>query len=360
MSDGNDKDLKAFINRELLPRIKALNAEREQKAWVFKIAALGSTIAVVITLGLAGVLFEIDEVLSVEFAASLAVVVLFGIGLHGVFHLVFVRGATQRYVEDVVAPLVDHVRPGVEFNAREGIEVREFEQSKIAQLPLERFESRGVFSVRTDGAMLRFGEVDASCRVKKEGERFGIRRTCFVARGLFFVAHLDESVRGTTVITPTLRRFVNADKLPRVRAPGADKNPPVRPAEDWPTVSWVQQNHDEPVAPVTVPDPEFHAHFDVWSTDIAQARQMLRPTVLECLKKVHTVWHSDAHRTAMTRTSGQGYFVLVLRDDRVFLSRAMPRKLVEIRAFEPGDQAELLLQYARDIRLATKLIDTLI
>lgn len=359
MTHQSDTGLKDYINREILPRLEAMSREREQKSTIFYRAALGSTLALVVGLAVAGVVFEIEALRSVEFATAVVVVALFGVSLHAIFHILFIRGAQQRYVEEVVAPLIDYIRPGVDYEPDAAIEREQFEASAIAQLPLDRYRCRGQFTASRRGGRLRFAEVVASCRVKKRDQSFAANRTCFVTRGLFFIAPLRSSPKGTTVIAPSLRRFVNADALPRARAPKGLEDPPVRPAEDWPYLGWLPENHDEPMRPVTLPDPEFDAHFDVWSTQVVEARQFLHPQFIERLKQVHAVWHSDAHRTAVTQSAGQGYFVLVVRDGHIYLSRAMPRQWSEIRSFSPDEQVELLVQFCRDIRLGIELLESL-
>lgn len=357
MSESTDPGIKDFINRELLPRLEAMQQRHRSRSRLFMTSALVSTDIVIAGLGLAGVAAGLDELTVVEFGVAMAVIVLFGASLHALFHVVFVRGARDRYVDEIAAPLIDFVRPGVEYRADESISRSEFEASALAQLPIHRYECRDVFAADLDGQPLRFSEVEVRCRVRKEDEKFAGRRDCFVVRGLLFIAPLSVSVEGTTVIAPTLRRFANADELPRIKAPKSLQNPVVRPGEDWPHVDWIPENHPEPMGEVTLPDPEFQAQFDVWSTDIAESRSLLSSPFCQRLKEVYEVWRAGAHRTPVTQASGQGHFTLVLRGDRLYLNRPMPRKLIEMRSFAPGDQVELLVQFARDVRLGIELAD---
>ena len=357
MNDQRNPGIKDFINVEILPRLRAMQEKHHQQSKLFYASAVISTLLVVVGVGVAGVALGVDSVFSAEFAAIVAVVLFFGISLHGIFHVVFVHGVRTRYIEHIVAPLLDFIRPGVEYEPGEAIGREEFDQSAIAQLPVDHFSSRGLFRQCSDDGEIRFSEVEAKSRVKPAGDTTVLRRASFAARGFFFAAQLDETLEGTTVIAPTLRRFANADQLPRAQAPEGLQAPVIRPGEDWPHLDWMPENHGAPMGSVTLPDPEFHALFDVWSTEIAEARSVLHSPFLESLKAAHSVWRSDAHRTEVTGTAGQGYFVLILRGDHLYLSRAMPRKLMEIRAFAPGDQVELLVQLARDVRLSIEVIE---
>lgn len=358
MTQRPDPDLKEFINAELLPRIETMKEVRGRRRRLFFVSALISTVVAVGVVGGYGMHTGVDEIAIWEFGIVLAAVIVYGAALHGVFHLVFVRGARREYVDAIVAPLVDRVRSGVDHRPDAAISKTSFEDSALAQLSVDGFESRDLFSARVDGGRIEFSELEVRSRVRKQGDKFAPKRTCFVLRGLFFSASVDAGAPGaTTVVSPTLRRFSNADELPRIQVDDADIAPVVRPAEDWPHIDWTPELFDEPMGPVTIPDPEFGAAFDVYSTDIAGARAMFGPSVVERLKTVYEIWRSGVHRTAATEANGAGYFILLVRDGHVYLARPMPRKFVEIRAFSPRQQTEILLQFARDIRLGIELIE---
>ena len=358
MSDDPATEIKDFINRRLLPTIEEMKSNHEDKSRLFFVSAVTSTVILLATLGGAGWALEIDDFAAVEFGVAVGVIVFYGLALHGIFHFVFVRGVHEEYTDAVVAPLVDQLRPGIDYWADEEFSQRDFEQSAIAQLPLDDFESRDIFETALGDVDLRFSEIAASTRVRKEDQQFAMKRTCFWLRGLLFEATLPRSFDTTIVVIPTLRLFSNADELPKIEASRLDENPTVRPAAGWPHLDWRPENHGEPAGEVTVPDPEFHHLFDAYSTDIAEARSLLRPLFTKRLKEVYSVWKSDVHRTPLTRLPGQGHFILVIRDDRLYVGRPMPRKIGEIRAFDARQQTELLVQMARDIQLSIDLIDT--
>ncbi len=359
MTDESVSDIKEYINQELLPRIKEMRSTHNRRSRLFYVSAVISTALVLVMLGVGGYLYDIDGVATVEFGAVVAIIVAYGAMLHGAFHFVFVRGVRQQYVEDIVAPIVDHIRPGIEYRGEGGLSLDEFEDTAIAQLPVDDFRSRDLFEARIDNGQISFSEVEAACRVRKQEQNFARKQICYVLRGLFFSARLDRSFEGTTVIQPTLRRFSNTDELPRADAGSELQNPTVRPAAGWPHVDWTPENHPEPIGEVSIPDPEFHHLFDVYSTAIPEARNLFRPMVVERFKEIHSVWRSDVHRAPVTRVEGQGHFIAVIRDDQVFLARPMPRTIAEMRSFEAREQTELLVQFARDVRLGMELIEAL-
>lgn len=359
--DDNEqfRDIRAYINEQLRPRIEQLRTNHQTKSRVFYVSAVISTVVVVALLGVAGTIFDVTRVGTLQFVAAVAVVVVYGLALHGVFHLLFVRGARQHYVETVVAGLIEQIHPGVDYDGEQSISQSDFEQGAIAQLPIADFDGYEQFRGDLQGAQVRFGAVDAICRGRKEGQKFARKQDCFLLRGLFFVAQLQSAPRGTTVVFPTLRRFTNADELPRIVDTGADHKAVVRPAAGWPHVQWSPQLHHEPMGEVTLPDPEFHHRFDVYSTHIGEARALLRPPVVERLKTVHQVWSSDVHRAPIARVEGQGFFMVVVRDGRLFVGRPTVRSVEEISRFELAQQIELLVQFGADVRLGLELVETI-
>lgn len=355
--DRSRRDIKQYVNRELLPRIENLKATREHKTRLFYVSAVASTAVVLAMLAVAGYTLEIDEVATVEFGVAIGVIVAYGLALHGVFHVLFVKDARREYVERVVAPLVSRLRPDIDYELEESISRRDFQDSAIAQVPIQRFDSRDRFDVELPGVRIRCSELQAQTRVREADRSFGLKKRCYLLRGLFFAARVDQSFDGTTVIFPTLRRFTNVDELPRVDVPGGEPDPVVRPAADWPHLEWMPEHHPEPMREVNLPDPEFHHLFDCYTTAVGESRDLLRPPVVERIKSVYSVWKSDVHRSPVTRTAGQGHFILVIRGDHVYLGRPMPRKLSEMRAFDAADQTEYLVQFSRDLELGIDLIE---
>ncbi len=352
-------DLRDHIRDELVPRIEQLRATHQTRSRIFYVSAVISTVVVLAALGVGGYLFEITEVTTLGFAIAVAVVLIYGAGLHGVFHLLFVRGVRREYVDDVVAPLVEQLQPGVEYERDRPITDQQFESSTIAQVPVVQFECQESFRVDLDTTRVRFSEVEAIGRGRKEGESFARKRNCFALRGLFFIARLSQPVRGTTVLFPTLRRFSNAEELPRLVDSGADHEPLVRPGANWPHVQWSPDAHDEPMAPVTVPDPEFHQLFDVYSTDVASARGLLRTPVVQRLKEVHSAFGAGVQGIQEMHTGGRDYFVLTARGEQLFVGRPSVRTFDEMRRFDVAQQTQLLVQLAADVRLSLELIEAL-
>lgn len=356
MNRDSLSDIKQFINREIRPRIERIRSVREERGRLFYLSAIGSTIFVVASLAVAGINLRVETFSAVEFGVATGVVVAYGVALHGLFHLLFVNGARREWVDEIAAPVVDRLHPGVDHRPDDAMDRNEFTESAIPQFPVDQFESRDLFEATIDEGSLRFSEVVASRRVRRPGGPFWRRETCFFLRGLLFSARMKRRFRGTTVIIPAIPDS-QLDALPRIEVPHQKPDPLVRPAEGLPHIHWQPEYHGEPMGEVSVPDPEFRHLFDVHTTDISEARGLLRPPLVEKLKATWSVLHSDVHRTPATRATGQGHFMVVLQAGRLHLVRPMPRSLDEIRGFPPREQTELLVQFARDVRMSIELVE---
>lgn len=349
------------IREELLPRVRALVQTTEAKARVFFAATIVSCLVVLTGLIWAAITLRIAELGVVEFVVLLATLVVLGATLQGLFHLIFVRGARRHYHQQIVIPLMAIVDDRTAPASSPDWARREFERSNLSQLPTHRLHTTPAFTLKMDnGNPLYIAEVEAVCRVSTLDDLQQRKRESFAARGLFFAARIPGLSPGTTAVAPSLRRFTNAEELPRATAPPGLKAPPIRPAESWPQISWLPDNDPHDLHAVEIADPEFRAYFDVWSDDTARARALLRSPARPHLKRTHTLWRADAHRSAITRTEGQGYFLILWRDETLYLYRPTFCLSHEMQAFDLAEQARLMAHFAQEVRLCLDLMEVLV
>lgn len=296
--------IRSLYASTLKPRLEALEGfRRELKASIIKSALLvgGPFLLFVITLGLYPDSFAIS-------AAAFALIFV-GVVMAGVRYLMPGFAAFTnyriRFKQQVIAEVFRVVMPSAVYEPMQGIASGVFDEPGI-------FNTRGQF-VSDDRVRGRIGQAGFEAAEVRRAYRTGSgrnARTIVVFHGLFVHLDFDRALRGTTILQPA-------------------------------RASSSQIGNRDGLQLVPFESPEVKREFSVYSSDKAEARDILTPAILERI-------------LALGRHTRYPIF-LAFKGQRVYLGVHYGRKL-----FEPGIASTTSLEAIEEIAEHFGLAETIV
>jgi hypothetical protein len=238
----------------------------------------------------------------------------------------------DEFKQDTIRPLVAHLVPAAVYRPDGHIVRAVFEESGLYQVKPSEFRGGDLTEGRLGRASLSFSELNVE-HVDPPAGRYG-RRTAF--KGLFFVADFRREFAGFTIVRPR-----------RTRALGTSASRPSR-GEDMNTgggSAGLPGTHWSPSASrygrlqqVELADPVFAERFDVYTTDVVEARQLLSPAMVQRL------------------LVESGTFCVSFANAKVYIARHHVTDLFQIDPARPLTSAAIE-GYAADLQFALGIVE---
>jgi hypothetical protein len=305
-----------FYQRDLLPHLEQLEAERKQVLGRVKRAGLIAALV-----ALAG-----GVVLAAALRQPAAVLVALVIGPF-VFLFLYARisgGYIDDFKQNYIGQIVKYVDPSLQYNPTGYIPEGAYMQSRIFLTSPDRYSGEDLVSGTIGRTAMQFSEVHAEEeRVTTDSK--GNRRTEWetIFKGIFFIADFNKEFHGQTVVLPDVaeRLFGRLGQMLQ---------------------SWnIARSGDL----VRLEDVEFEKRYVVYSTDQIEARYILSPALMSRIMEYQN------------RTGRQIFLSFVASN--IYVAIPSIKNLFEPKLTKTVLDPQLAQGYLDDLMLAVRIVSDL-
>lgn len=310
-------DLRSFYDKELLPSLSELNAERKKV-----------TLSITLFWTISAVLFLYPYMYIMDFflvIPLLSFVVIIAVVL--AWWIIFSpkrKKLNLKYKEQVISKLVAYIDPALIYYPQSHIAQIEYEHSKLFPTHVDRFKGDDFVSGTTGNIKFRFSEVHSEREHQKGTGRSSERTSTFdtIFKGLFFVADVNWNFNSETFVLPD-----NAERV--FGKLGAA----------------FQSKSTSQGELVKLRDEEFEKLFKVYSTDPVKAAHMLSPGLIRKMIALRKKAGSDI------------YFSFI--GSQVFIAVKIRKNLNEAPMFRSMISFEKISEQYRYLEMAAAMTDIL-
>ncbi len=338
------EEIKRYINEDLRPALEELEGDqRRRQRWVVIAAGVMTTAAIV---GLAGYLMSLQGAPMgwVDWAVALGIVGLTGGVLHLCFYGLLVRGREEEFSERVLRPLLEYQYGEVKV-VEERREQERMLKEELCQWSVDRFGGGELYEVQRDSRPVGIQEVEATMRVRLGGEKRPQEKSCYQLRG--WVMARRWAVKGADDVVVSVMPRGGGEERREVKTLDGEVLE-ARSAGGLAVVPWSPERAEEAMRPLHLPHVEFDDLCEVWTNDVAAARGLIGEPMVEALSRAAKMWR---------HAEGRGYFHLLISGGQVMLWWPRVTTVAEVRFLDLGEQTEWLVEWARDIGAAARILD---
>lgn len=240
------EEFRSFYDRELLPTLQNLEAERKKLVnGGFKWAAIG-LIPFLLSLVVGGVFFLLFGVL-------------LAVGIYLLMNYKKIGEIQSRFKAEVIAKMVKSIDPSLSYQAAGRISESDYHKSKLFVSEINRYKGDDLVAGNVDKTAIRFSELCTQMeKTTTDSKGNKSKQITTIFRGLFFVGDFNKKFIGETVVLPD-----TAESLFGSLGTMFQK--------------WNFQRDQL----VKLEDPEFEKAFAVYSNDQVEARYILSTSLMQ-------------------------------------------------------------------------------
>ncbi|MFC1762741.1 DUF3137 domain-containing protein [Planctomycetota bacterium] len=303
-------ELRQFYQQELMPDLRALEAQRLQVAR--KVVLIGG--------GLVGTAALVGGVLALQMGSPVPLFFcLIPAGLlAGYVCKSIMKGYRGQFKGQVIGKLVHFIDEGLSYAPFEGVSQQTFKMSTLFKHHIDRYRAEDQVHGTVGSTTMGFSEVHAEYKTHdKNGDHW---HTIF--KGLFFVADFNKHFHGRTVVLPDTaeRLFGSLGKM----------------FQKW------NFSRDQLIQ---LEDPQFEKEFAAYSTDQVEARYILSTSLME------RILH-------FKRKTGKRIHIAFVRS-YVFVAIPYKKNLFEPKLFTSLLNFSPIAEYVSDLQLGVGVVEDL-